>query len=369
MSPSLTRPIVIAHRGASGYRPEHTLASYRLAIRMGADYIEPDLVSTRDGVLIARHENNIAETTDVGRRAEFASRRATRVIDGVTVTGWFTEDFTLDEIQSLRAVERLPAFRPGNDAACTSDIEDSRDLTLGRIPTLREIIELVRREEAAHGRAIGIYPETKHPTYFRRLGLPLEEPLLEILHHYGYDRSDSPVFIQSFEVGNLRWLRERTLVPLIQLVEDATHRPFDLADGGDARTYGDLITRDGLDAVASYADGVGVWKELVVPGDGSAALTPSALVETAHRAGLLVHAWTLRRENYFLPHPDRRGLPPGPDAAEEAVHDYARAPGDLEGEARRLLALGIDGFFTDHPDIGVAARDHWLTAKEHRIEV
>src|SRR3954453_10990993 len=206
------RPIVIGHRGAPAYRPEHTLASYELAIEMGADYIEPDLVSTKDHQLVVRHENDITETTDVAQHPEFAARRTTKVIDGVSHTGWFTEDFTLAELRTLRAVERVPATRPANTAFNG----------LFEIPTFQEVIDLARREH------VGIYPETKHPTYFDSIGLSLEEPLVAALERNGLDRRDAPVFVQSFEVGNLRELDRETKVPLVQLI-DATGAPFDLA--------------------------------------------------------------------------------------------------------------------------------------------
>src|SRR5262245_47542616 len=244
--PLVGRPIVIGHRGASGYRPEHTLASYRLAIELGADYIEPDLVSTRDGHLVARHENDISGTTDVAAHMEFAGRKATKVIDGVTITGWFTEDFTLAELKTLRARERLPQLRPQN---ATFD---------GRfeIPTLEEVIELAQSESRARGRTIGIYPETKHPTYFQNAGLALEAPLVRTLERYGYRNSSDPVFIQSFETANLKQLNGMTRVPLVQLI-DAAGAPYDFVAAGDPRKYSDLVTPAGLQEIAGYANGVG----------------------------------------------------------------------------------------------------------------
>ncbi|GAB3952581.1 hypothetical protein GCM10027614_56460 [Micromonospora vulcania] len=220
--PANDRPIVIGHRGASGYRPEHTLEAYRLAIRMGADYIEPDLVSTSDGVLVARHENEISGTTDVAARPEFADRRATKTIDGVAATGWFTEDFTLAELKTLRAQERLSQVRVANT------VYDGRF----EVPTLQEIIDLARTEGRARGRTIGIYPETKHPSYFTSIGLPLEEPLLQVLRQNELDHRNAPVFIQSFETANLRRLRQLTDVNLIQLL-DSTGRPYDFTVAGD----------------------------------------------------------------------------------------------------------------------------------------
>jgi glycerophosphoryl diester phosphodiesterase len=234
------QPIVIGHRGASGYRPEHTLASYTLAIEMGADFIEPDLVSTRDHVLVTRHENEISGTTDVADHPEFAARRTTKTIDGNPVTGWFTEDFTLAELRTLRARERLPEIRPLNTAF------DG----LYQVPTFDEVIQLAKRHR------VGIYPETKHPTYFDSIGLSLEEPLVRALNANGYRGRDAKVFIQSFEVANLKALRRMTRVPLVQLV-DATGKPYDFVVAGDPRTYADLVTPAGLEEVAGYARGLG----------------------------------------------------------------------------------------------------------------
>jgi glycerophosphoryl diester phosphodiesterase len=325
-------PLVIGHRGASGYRPEHTLASYRLAIDMGADYIEPDLVSTRDHVLVARHENNIAETTDVADHPEFADRETTKTIDGVEVTGWFTEDFTLAELRTLRARERLPRLRPANTAF------DG----LYQVPTLQEVIDLAKRHH------VGIYPETKHPTYFDSIGLSLEEPLVETLHANGYRGRDAPVFIQSFEVANLKELNRRTRVPLVQLL-DATGRPYDFVVAGDPRTYQDLATPEGLREIATYADGVGPNKNLIVPRDGAGnLLDPTSFVRDAHRAGLVVHPWTFRKENEFLPNDFRQGNPASPE--------FLRATGNAPAEFRLFFRLGVDGLFSDHPDTAVASR-------------
>jgi len=318
-------PLVIAHRGASGYRPEHTLAGYELAIDMGADFIEPDLVATKDGVLIARHENEISETTDVSSRPEFTSRRTSKRIDGVEGAGWFAEDFTLDEIKTLRAKERL-AFR-------------KQDFN-GRfeVPTLAEILGLARRKSAETGRTIGIYPETKHPTYFRAIGLPLEEPLLAALETTGYRGRNAPVFIQSFEVGNLQELRKRTDLPLIQLL-DVEGQPYDLALAGNDRTYRDLAAPAGLAEIAAYADGIGPNKRLVVPlGPDGRLQSPTSLVEDAHRAGLLVHPWTFRSDGNFL--------------AAEYV-------GDPEREYDQFFSLGVDGLFSDFPDAALHARERW----------
>ncbi len=297
--------IVIAHRGASGERPEHTLESYQRAIEEGADYIEPDLVVTRDGILIARHENEIGGTTDVAQHPEFSDRRRTQVIDGETMTGWFTEDFTLAEIKTLRARERLPALRPAN---CAYD---------GRftVPTFEEIMQLAQSANRTRpsGRKIGVYPETKHPAHFQSLGLAEERPVLDTLERYGYAEAGSPVFIQSFDPNNLRQLRGMTSLPLVQLLE------YEIGD---------------MAAIARYADAIGIAKSLANP----------ASVAEAHRHRLAVHVWTFRAENQFLPDDLKRGR-------------SAAAHGDLRAEIVRYLALGIEGFFTDFPAIGVAVRD------------
>ena len=325
-------PLVIGHRGASGYRPEHTLASYRLAIEMGADYIEPDLVSTKDHVLVTRHENDIADTTDVAAHPEFASRRTTKTIDGTLVTGWFTEDFTLAELRTLRAKERLPDLRPANTAF------DG----LYPVPTFQEVIDLAKRHR------VGIYPETKHPTYFDSIGLSLEEPLLATLRANGLDRPGAKVFIQSFETANLRELNGKTRLPLVQLI-DATGAPYDLVVAGDPRTYADLVTPAGLAEIATYADGIGPSKDLIVPRDSAGnLLEPTSLVRDAHRAGLVVHPWTFRRENNFLPLDFRQGNPASPE--------FLRAPGDLPAELRLFFRLGVDGVFSDNADTAVATR-------------
>jgi glycerophosphoryl diester phosphodiesterase len=325
--------IVIGHRGASGYRPEHTLAAYQLAIELGADYIEPDLVSTRDHVLVVRHENEISGTTDVAGHAEFADRETMKTIDGAPVIGWFTEDFTLAELGTLRARERLPAIRPAGVAF------DGRY----RIPTFQQVIDLAKR------RHVGIYPETKHPTYFRSIGLPLEEPLVRALDVNGYRGPNASAFVQSFEVGNLKRLRRMTDVPLVQLLDDHG-RPRDLVAAGDPRTYADLATPVGLADLAAHVQGIGPSKRLIVPLDASNRRgSPTALVGDAHRAGLLVHPWTFRRENAFLPEDLRRGDPASPA--------YLAAVGDLRAELRQFRQLGVDGLFSDNPDLAVAIRD------------
>ncbi len=328
-----TRPIVIGHRGASGYRPEHTLESYRQAIRLGADFIEPDLVSTKDGVLVARHENNITGTTNVAEHPEFAGRKTTKTIDGVPATGWFTEDFTLVELKTLRAKERLPQVRPTTTAF---------DGTL-EIPTFQEVIDLARNEGRRRGRTIGIYPETKHPTYFQSIGLPLEEPLVATLRRNGLASPNAPVFIQSFETANLRKLDSMIKVRKVQLI-DATGQPYDFTAAGDPRTYADLVTPVGLKELSRYVDGVGLSKDIIVPRDANGRLkAPTTVIRDAHHAGLVVHAWTFRAENQFLPADFRIGTDPN-------------ARGDITAEYELFLGLGLDGVFADQPDTAVAAR-------------
>ena len=298
--------IIIGHRGASGHRPEHTIESYTLAIAMGADFIEPDLVSTKDGVLIARHENEIGTTTDVA--GKFPARKTTKTIDGQPVTGWFTEDFTLAEIRTLRAKERLP-FR-----------SHERD-GLYPIPTFDEVLALADAKSRETGRTIGVYPETKHPTYFRSIGLPLEPSLLDTLARHGKRDRTAPVFIQSFEPANLKLLRPQTTLRLILLLE-AT------ADVSPAR----------LAEVRTFADGIGANTRLIVPANADGTLKePTTLVADAHEAGLLVHVWTLRSEPAFL----------SPSYGGDPIKEY-----------RQFAALGVDGIFGDFPDVGVAALRH-----------
>jgi glycerophosphoryl diester phosphodiesterase len=330
------RPIVIGHRGAPAYRPEHTIASYTLAIEMGADYIEPDLVSTKDGVLVARHENDIGGTTNVKDVPGFAGRRTTKTIDGVVhADTWFTEDFTLAELRTLRAIERLPDIRPQNTAFNG----------LFEVPTFQEVIDLAKEHD------VGIYPETKHPTYFDSIGLSLEEPLLATLRRNGLDRRGAKVFIQSFETSNLMELDGETRLPLIQLI-DATGAPADLVAKGDPRTYDDLVTREGLAAIARYADGIGPDKSRIVPGNSFAGPQlgqPTTLIRDAHRAGLLVHPFTFRPENNFLAPEFRQGDPSSPE--------YLRARGDQPAELALYFRLGVDGLFADNADTAVAVRD------------
>jgi glycerophosphoryl diester phosphodiesterase len=356
--PTLTgaQPLVIGHRGASGYLPEHTLASYRKAIEMGADFIEPDLVVTKDGELVARHEPNITATTDVSTRPEFASRKKTRKVDGVAETGWFVTDFTLAELRTLRAKQANP-------------VRDQSFNTQFQIPTFREILDLAKTESSRVGRTIGVYPETKHPTYHVEAGLPIEPRLLKILAEYGYTKKDSPVVIQSFEVSNLKQLRKQTDVRLVQLIDgdgvDAKgnvtlvapfDKPYDFALGKDPRTFPDLMTPKGLAEVKTYADGIGPWKPYLrsaaqvigadgkpkdLNGDGKITdadrvlLPPTEVVKNAHAAGLFVHAFTFRNE------------------APGLVSDYK---GDPKAEYRTFYQLGVDGLFSDFPDTAVAAR-------------
>ena len=323
--------VIVGHRGASGYRPEHTLASYELAARMGADFIEPDLVTTKDRVLVARHEPEIGGTTDVAAHPEFAGRKKTKLLDGVAVTGWFTEDFTLAELKTLRAKERIPAIRQHNT------VFDGHY----QIPTLQEVIDLSRRLSKELGRPIGIYPETKHPTYFQQQGLALEPELVKVLNRNGLNRKDAKVFVQSFEVANLEALHQQLRVPLVQLTSSAG-APYDFVVAGDKRTYADIVSANGLKEVATYADGLGPSKDQVIPLDATGKLgQPTALISNAHAAGLVVHPYTFRVENNFLP----------------AEFDSSAVPaesGNLFGEIAAYRKAGIDGLFTDNTDIAIA---------------
>jgi glycerophosphoryl diester phosphodiesterase len=357
-------PLVIAHRGTPGYRPDHTLEGYKLAIEMGADYIEPDLVSTKDGVLIARHEPNITGTTDVKTHPEFASRKRTGVnVDGGLEDGWFASDFTLQEIKTLRAVQPLPGER--------STEFDGKF----KIPTLDEVLALAKSEGRKRGRAVGVYPETKHPTYHKLLGLPLERRLVDSLRRAGLNHRNAPVYIQSFEQSNLRELNQMTPIRLVQLVDawdvaldgslvfDSTSlRPYDWTVSGNpaltSRTYGFFATNAGLDEIATYADVISPWKPYIVSstgtdadGDGNAddvnhdntvderdrkLAPPTSLVRRAHRRGLDVHTWTFRNEPRRL------------------ASDYKNDPA---AEYKLFFALGVDGVFSDFTDTAVAARD------------
>jgi len=315
-----TKPIVIAHRGASGERPEHTLAAYRIAIAQGADYIEPDLVLTKDGHLVVRHENEISGTTDVARRPEFAARKAEKTIDGQKITGWFTEDFTLAELKTLRARERLPQLRP---ASATFDGQEA-------IPTFQEVVDLTKAEGRRVGRTIGTYPEMKHPTYFAGIGLAMEQRLADALKANGLDARDAPVFVQCFEPGPLKTFKTLSKARRVMLV-------------GQGPAPVDVKTPEGIRAIAAFADGLGPEWPLVIPVVDGALGPPTKLVEMAHAAVLAVHPWTVRAENQFLPKALRRGDRPG---------DH----GDAEVLLKALYAAGVDGVFSDFPALAVRAR-------------
>jgi glycerophosphoryl diester phosphodiesterase len=316
LSPNL---IIIGHRGASGTLPEHTLESYKLAVKQGADYIEPDVVSTRDGVLIARHENEISGTTDVA--SKFPRRKRTKVIDGRKVTGWFSEDFTWKEIQTLRARERL-SFR--------SQKNNGRY----RIPSLEQILRWLTTSNRKRSKPVGVYIETKHPTYFKKRGLELGPRIVRLLKKYKLNHAKAPVFLQSFEVGNLQRLRTQTKVKLVQLVYVGKYKPWDFVVSKDKRTYGDLMTAKGLKFVASYAQGIGPWKGLLLKNPRSLRLQSSGLLERAHKAGLLVHAWTFRNEARYL-HPAFQKNP---------IQEY-----------HFFFRMGLDGLFSDYPGTAVKA--------------
>lgn len=350
-SASAGAPLVIGHRGACGYVPEHTLTSYFIAIQQGADFVEPDLVMTQDGILVARHENEIGATTNVADHLEFATRRKAKTVDGVASEGWFTEDFTLAELKTLRARERIADVRPDN-VRFDGQFE---------IPTFEEILALARAvqsERSVRARLlglpepapIGVYPETKHPSYFSKLGLAMEGPLLAALGRWHFAGPEAPVFIQSFEVGNLKALRAMTDLPIVQLVESGG-QPFDFTASADPRTYADLMMPAGLAEIARYAQVIGVNKTLIIPRnvDGSLA-RPTSLVADAHAHGLKVHGWTFRAENAFLPRKFRSSS--------------ARARrGNLGAELAVYLATGMDGFFTDQPDLGVRGREAFLATR------
>ncbi|MFE8975006.1 glycerophosphodiester phosphodiesterase [Streptomyces cyaneofuscatus] len=326
-------PTVIGHRGASGYRPEHTLGSYQLALDLGAHIVEQDLVPTKDGHLVCRHENDITATTDVADHPEFAGRKATKRIDGVSYTGWFTEDFTLAELKTLRATERIPGNRPDNT------LYDGR----WTIPTFEEVLRWADQEGRKRRKPVWLYVETKHPTYFRSLGLGLEEPLARLLRRYGRDRRNAPLILQSFEPSSVQRLARLVDTPRIVLLSGPTTRPWDFVESGDPRTVADLVTPAGLKWIASYAQGIGPTLDLVIPKDAAGRLTtPTTLVKDAHARGLLLHPYTLRNENSFLPADFRRGTDP---------NGY----GDVFGAAAAYFATGIDGIFSDHPDTALLA--------------
>ena len=353
------KPLVIGHRGASGYLPEHTLESYKRAIELGADFIEPDLVATKDGVLIARHEPNITGTTDVSTRAEFAGRKTKKMVDGVQEEGWFASDFTLAEIKTLRAIQPMADRDQSNNGKF-------------QIPTLDEVLDLAKSEGAKANRTVGVYPETKHPTYHVNLGLQLEDRLLATLGKYGYTTKASPVIVQSFEVSNLKYLRTKTQIRLVQLVDaddvkaDGSmslvapyDKPYDFAVAGDSRTFASLLTPAGLKEVKTYADGIGPWKPYLIPskqvdanndgkaddlnGDGviddrdRVMMAPTNVVKDAHAAGLMVHPYTFRNEAKRL---------------------ASTFKGDPKAEYKLFFELGVDGVFSDFPDTAKAARDN-----------
>ncbi|MFF6983270.1 glycerophosphodiester phosphodiesterase [Streptomyces sp. NPDC008343] len=336
---NLPKPTIIGHRGASGYRPEHTLGSYQLALDMGADIVEAgDLVPTKDGHLVCRHEPEIGGTTDVADHPEFADRKKTKSLDGVATTGWFTEDFTLAELKTLRATERIPANRPHNT------------LYNGRweIPTFEEVLRWQDEQSRKRGKQVWIYPELKHPTYFRKQGLALEERVAKVLHKHGKDRRNSPVILQSFEPTSIQRLNKLVDNPLVVLLSGATTRPWDFVETGDPRTVADLVKPAGLREIASYAQGIGPTLDLIIPKDANGNLTqPTTLVADAHKVGLILHPYTMRNENPFLPTSFRKGTD-------------ADAYGDVFGAYKTYFATGIDGVFTDNPDTGLLAREDFV---------
>ncbi|MFI9204436.1 glycerophosphodiester phosphodiesterase [Streptomyces sp. NPDC053048] len=328
-------PTVVGHRGCSGSRPEHTLGSYQFALDNGADVIEQDLVPTKDGHLVCRHENDITGTTDVASRPEFASRKTTKTVDGEAHTGWFTEDFTLAELRTLRAKERIPATRPHNT------LYDGR----WQVPTFEEVLKWAEAEGRKRGRRIWLHIETKHPTYFRKAGLGLEERLAKLLRRYGRSGRNAYTLLQSFEPSSLQRLNRLGVdCPKVLLLDDLTTQPWDFVEAKDPRTVADLITPKGLAWVAGFAQGIGPWLNLVIPRDKNDRLTkPTTLVRDAHAKGLIVHPYTMRNENSFLPADFRRGSDPN-------------AYGDAFAAFRTYFATGIDGIFTDNPDTGALAR-------------
>ena len=327
------KPLLIAHRGASAERPEHTASAYILAIEQGADFIEPDLVVTKDGALLDRHENEISETTDVSAHPEFAARKTTKTVDGQKLTGWFTEDFTLAELKTLRARERLPQVRPANTAY------DGKDQLL----TFQEVIALAKREGKKRGRTVGVYAELKHPTYFAAAGLPMADRFVTVAKAEGLSAHDAPLFLQAFETDILKQVRKLSKVRTVLLMDEAG-APADFVAAGSSRKFADLATPAGLKEVAAYADGIGPAKAMIVPRDAAGrSLAPTKLVADAHAAGLVVHPWTFRPENVFLPAELRKGV-----TAEQAT---LALRGDMAAEVKQFLALGVDGLFTDAPGL------------------
>jgi len=330
-TPAAKHPLIIGHRGCSGERPEHTLASYRRAIEQGADFIEPDLVLTKDGVFVCRHENEISGTTNVAAHPEFADRKATKTIDGQSITGWFTEDFTLAEIKTLRARERLGQLRPAN-AAFDGQFE---------VATFDEILALAKAAK------VGIYPELKHPTYFAKIGLPMEARFAKKVKAAGLNSKAAPIFVQCFETASLIKLRGMITCRQIFLM-DAEGSPVDFMATGDKRTFADLATPEGLRFIATFADGIGPYKAMIQPTDKDGNWTkPTSLVADAHAAGLALHPYTFRAENSFLPPALRLG---DPKAA-----DYLAQHGNMAAEIQHFVALGIEGLFSDFPGLAVAA--------------
>ncbi|WP_405986649.1 glycerophosphodiester phosphodiesterase [Streptomyces sp. NBC_00872] len=337
--PELPVPTIVGHRGASGYRPEHTLGSYQHALDLGAHVIEQDLVPTKDGHLVCRHENDITGTTDVADHPEFASRKTTKSVDGVSLTGWFTEDFTLAELKTLRAKERIPGTRQH------STVYDGR----WEIPTFEEVLRWADEQGRKLGRRIWLYTETKHPTYFRGIGLGLEERLAKLLRRYGRDRKDSAIFLQSFEPTSMQRLAKLVDSPRVVLLSGAGTRPWDFEVTGDPRKVDDLVKPEGLKWIASFAQGLGPTLDLIIPKDSAGRLTkPTTLVRDAHAKGLVLHPYTMRNENSFLPAEFRRGTDPN-------------AYGDAFGAFRAYFATGIDGIFTDNPDTGLLARTDFVS--------
>ncbi len=343
----MTAPLIIAHRGASGYRPEHTAAAYELAARMGADYIEPDLVMTKDGVLVDRHEPEISGTTDVSDHPEFAARRTTKLLDGVATTGWFTEDFTLAELKTLRARERLPQVRPAN----TAFDGQQEVLTYEEVLTLREKLSI------EHGRTIGVIPEIKHSTYLHNLGLDPEEALVEATRAHGLDQPDAPLWVQSFEHRNLLDLRAtHGFRGKLTFLVEAFGAPYDFVAGGDGRTYADLCTTDALTELASAVDAISPNRSLILPETHGHVGPATSLVADAHRVGLQVIPWTVRAENAFLPEEYRTD--DGSDADEREV-------GRVVDFLVRLFETDIDGLFVDQPDLACEARERFLARRGH----
>jgi glycerophosphoryl diester phosphodiesterase len=355
-------PLVAAHRGASGYLPEETIEAYVKAIELGADFIELDLISTKDGVLIARHDPNLGISTDVAMHPEFAARKRTTKVDGETQTGWFSDDFTLAEIKTLGAVS--------TDAQRPQEFNGKF-----KVATFQEVIDLAKRKSQETGRTIGIYPETKNPSYFRQLGLPLEDKLLAMLSDAGWNSRSAPVLLQSFEPGSLKYMRSKgTTLRMVQLIDGdsvdlktgaitfgvPSDRPYDWTLAGDKRNFDAMVTPAGLAEIKTYADGIGPWKRYIVSvkgkvgadgkvldlnGDGkindadATTLEPTTLIADAHKAGLFVHAFTFRNENRRL---------------------AANYNGDPKQEYLQYYALGLDGLFTDFTDTALAARAEYL---------